>query len=122
MTSNSNICGSEDLKQKIGSFISSWGGGVSFVELEQHIPGFRGDYSIGFEDKNIWFWFHCSSESIDAIDELLKEGRISIKTTTPLVYIADGGMPNVPMAKGNRTYKTPRWLPVVFNPVRGKKV
>ena len=114
MTSNS-----EGLKQKIASFINR-GGSVSFVELEQHIPAFRGDYSIGFEDKNIWFWFHCSSESIDAIDELLKEGRISIKTTTPLVYMHDGRMPSLPVAKRIMTYKTPRWLPVVFNPVKGK--
>ena len=114
MTSNS-----EGLKQKIASFINR-GGSVSFVELEQHIPAFRGDYCYGHQANNILFWPECSLESINAIRELINEGCISMSLTTPLVYMHDGRMTSLPVAKRIMTYKTPRWLPVVFNPVKGK--
>ncbi len=35
--------------------------------------------------------------------------------TQLLVYLVDGQVPSLPLARSPRTYKKPHWLPVAFN-------
>ncbi len=92
--------------------------GVSFVELRNAVgESFNGDWLMVASNDypNIVLWFGLSRAALTALRELLEEGVITMRPTTPLVYMADGAMPNVPIAKQRRKYKTERWLPVVFN-------
>lgn len=102
------------MKESILEYVKEKSGGVSFVELANNIPGFSGDYSIGV-GKNIWYWFFMSEEAADALRELIDEGGIHLALSDILVYMVDGGIPNVPIAKRLREYKKPRWLPTVVN-------
>lgn len=103
------------MKNKILRKFQELGDGISFAGLS-HIEGFKGDFMYGFPDKNIYFWFSCSEEAIDAIEELISEGAIVLKPTVELVYLMDGIMPrNKKVAKKFRTYVEERWLPVVLN-------
>ena len=91
-------------------------GGVSFVELEMHVPDFEGDYMFGYGDNNVYMWFGMSRQAMDCIDELLKESKITAKRSSVMVYAIDGKVPTFEVAKRpfNHKYKTPRWLPIVF--------
>ena len=91
-------------------------GSVSFVELSK-IDGFKGNLSMELDDKNIILWDGISKEFLHSLEELMKEKRIYLKSTTILVYMADGAMLRLPIANSLRKYKNPRWLPVVFNHV-----
>lgn len=95
-------------------------GGISFVELENRFD-MKGNMEWGFEDKNIWFWFGMSEGAIAALKGLLDAGRIQMKRTTILVYMCDGAVPRMPIAKQIRKYKSEHWLPIVFNPTAEAK-
>lgn len=106
------------MKEKILNLVKSNGGGTSFVELQNGINGFVGKYAFSSErlaEKNIWMWFTCSNEAVDALSELVKERKIFLKATSFWVYLVDGCVPGIPMAKQSRKYKKERWLPTVLN-------
>ncbi len=103
------------LKADIITTIKEKGGGVSMVELENSIPEFSGDYLFGNADMNIWWWFRCSIDACDALAELVREEKITAKPTDVLVYLIDGAVPQVPIAKQIKPYKKERWIPVVLN-------
>lgn len=102
------------MKEQILNIIQQLKGGVSFVQLEHRIEGFSGDLMWGVEG-NIFFWFSLSQEAINALESLNKEGLIELKPTQLLVYLIDGAIPDAPIAKQHRKYKSPHWLPIVFN-------
>jgi hypothetical protein len=102
-----------ELEDKIHQFIKTRGGGVTYVELS-NIEGFKGDYQIGDEEHNIWFWHSVSLEAAKAINKLVLEGKIVRKESMLLVYAYEGQILNMPIAKKVRTYKKPHWLPIVF--------
>lgn len=105
-----------ELETKILQRIRHIGCGESFVGLHS-IEGFSGDLMFGDREKNIWTWFWCSQEAVEALAHLLETGLVEVKPTSPLVYAIEGMLPQVPIAKQPRVYKSPRWLPVVLNPV-----
>lgn len=107
----------EAIKQAIMERIEQLGGSVSFAELAT-IDGFHGDFMIGNEQYNVWWWFCVSAAAIDAISALAIEGKIKLKPCDPMVYLIDGRVPTYPVAKRVQRYKSPHWLPVVVNPVR----
>lgn len=101
------------MKQIILDYIKRRGH-VSYAELSRDIEGFNGD----FEDQlkpNLILWSGLSLEASIAIDELVKERAININAASALVYMIDGIMPNLPIAKRVQAYKKPHWLPVTFN-------
>lgn len=105
------------LADQIEQFISSRKH-VSFVELVNRFPRIKGDLSLCFgKTQNIILW-NGISESFGDIFEFLWRERCSIciVPTSPIVYMADGAVPNMPLAKGNYGYKSPHWSPVVLNP------
>ena len=108
----------DSMASEISAFIGTTGS-VSFVELANRIDGFKGDRSWEVSEKNICLWSGVSLRAVEAISGLLNTRQIKMTSTDPLVYMCDGGMLNLPIAKQNRKYKSLRWLPVVFN--RGDK-
>jgi hypothetical protein len=90
---------------------------VSFMELEREIDGFKGgDYEWILDPWNIVLWAGMTKEAIDAMLLLREKHLIHPTATTLLVYMIDGGMPRLPLAKRKVVYKKPHWIPVVFNP------
>lgn len=100
----------QNIKIGILEMLRSKGNGLSFVQLST-IDGFNGDASIEVENKNIHLWFHCSINAVDALSQLLNERQIEIHPTSHLTYVVDGQIPRYPVARQDRIYKSPRWMP-----------
>jgi hypothetical protein len=109
------------IKSAILQKLEEHGGGVSFAELSG-IKGFGGDIWYGFPEKNIYYWFSCSRNAVDALDELLREGKMELRGTTRLVYFAGNIRPKYPIAKQKRRYTTTRWLPALLYPVASRRL
>jgi hypothetical protein len=90
---------------------------VSFYELEESIDGFYGDQAWGVPEKNMFFWTRLSVEAGAALQELIDEKLIKMTPSSVLVYQIDGFVTTMQVAKEITAYKTPRWFPVVFNPI-----
>lgn len=97
---------------------------VSFVELKKHIGDrFNGNCEIELTKwKNCILWTGVSSEFADSLYECLYNRKtIETKPTDTLVYLIDGIMLKLPIAKrgpkDKKQYKDKHWLPVVFNPI-----
>lgn len=92
--------------------------GVSFVEL-MRLFGDEAKGDIGIEiSPNCFVWTGMSQEFADAVMDCWRRGAVVPFSVTILVYWADGCVLMLPMAKQWRKegYKTPHWLPIVFNP------
>jgi hypothetical protein len=94
-------------------------GSVSFAELER-IEGFKGDREMCVEDKNVVLWSGMSDTAIDALNELRSQGKIHAKGASLLVYMIDGMVLHLPLARSPRKYKKPHWAPTVFNAGPGR--
>lgn len=103
------------MKNKILEYIEKMKSGVSMAELHNHIEGFKGEYELySPKTKNVVLWSGISKKAADAISELLREKKITMTSTTPLVYYVDGNALDLPILKSDRIPKKPHWLPVVF--------
>ena len=88
-------------------------GAVTFAELS-HIPGFDGSFVLSVRD-NLVIWPHCSELAAKVMRDLQRENLIVMRQTQIFTYAVDGLIPQMPVAKSVRDYKSPRWLPVVFD-------
>ncbi len=111
---------SESIKNDILKVIKNYRNGVSFVDLTNHVEGFYGDCQYQLAD-NFYIWLEISEDAIKALDELVSENKITPTFTTPLIYLHDGKMPNMPIAKKLGAYKTPHFMPTVFSYVNQEK-
>lgn len=91
---------------------------VTFPELGNAFKDFSGDHQIGAFNKNIILWSGVSQKVVDIIVSLQTKKKIRFQTggDTMLCYAIDGGMLNLPVAKKERPYKAPHWLPVLIRP------
>jgi hypothetical protein len=97
--------------------------GTSFVEIETAlaIAGHETNGHLGIEDPrypNLFIWAGVNQEFMDALNELLRVKAVHWRATSLLVYLADGKMLSLPIAKsvpGPGGFKKPRWIPVVVN-------
>lgn len=91
---------------------------VSWVEIVQHLgEKASGDFELSWEGKsfsNIVLWSGISKEVSDAVLNMMNEKRIHPHVAATLVYLCDGAMMKLPIAKSIRHYKKPHWLPVVY--------
>lgn len=95
---------------------------VSFAELTGRFDDTEGDLDYGDIKLNLVYWANVSETLIKTIQALLKSGKIYARNTTPFVYIADGQMLRLPIAKrSNWKYKEPHWMPVILNPISNLK-
>lgn len=114
---NSNM----DLKDKLYFLIKNTGN-VSFADMLE-IKGAKGDCNFELKNEkysNVLLWQGLTKEAIDGLTELVDEGKIVFKPTTPLVYFMDGHYLNLPIAEKEEHYKELHWLPVVMNVSKNK--
>ena len=99
--------------------------GVSMVEIMNALRAegvsADGEMVAYWPYEPVVLWINMSQEAIDEVGELLKDPRIEVSTTTPMVYMIDGLVPQMPTAnvksvERRHPYKSERWLPVEFNP------
>lgn len=89
-------------------------GGVSFAELEREIEGFKGNLALFFPNcPNLILWPWVSLEAVGALNSITE--IVEVKPCSLMVYMADGKIPDMQIAKRVSAYKTERWLPVTFS-------
>ena len=89
---------------------------VSMIEI-MRLPGTEGEFT--FEAfNNCIIWDSISQEGLEAISSLMWGNLIEPHGASVLIYLIDGGHLKLPLAKKERAYKHPHWLPIVFEPVK----
>lgn len=93
---------------------------VSFVDLSEHVEGFKGDcnYMVNEEKcPNVILWVGVSIDAVRALCELLRNKVLDLIPCDFFTYLLDGVSLRLPIAgvKRFRGYKELHWLPVVFN-------
>jgi hypothetical protein len=101
-----------ELKEEIYNFVKTRRF-VSFAEIVLQFG--EGDETIELKDYNIVLWANLRSDVAEAILELLRERKLFLIPTHVLVYIIDGRVLSLPVAKRLRKYKKLHWLPVVLD-------
>lgn len=100
---------------------------VTFAELGRRMePYFEVEGTIALElAPNVILWLGMSEAFADAIKQLQREKRIWAWPSSLMVYMIDGGMLRLPIAKrlAEKGYKREHWLPVTFRiqEPRGRK-
>jgi hypothetical protein len=96
--------------------------GVSFVELERAAGADAGgDYLVANKacnDANVCWWAGASLEFSTAVVQLFAERLIDVHPCEKLIYLIDGRMPVMPIARrpsATRPYRELHWLPVAFS-------
>lgn len=104
------------MKDRIMKAMGELHSGVSFVELSRRVEGFSGDFQM-LIGNNVVLWANMSEEMIDALFDLRDSQQIHFWPTSLLVYLYDGAMLQMPIAKRptKKGYAAPHWLPSVIN-------
>ena len=89
--------------------------GVSFVELTHRVDGGKGDWEIALFGGSLVLWTGLSKPLIDLLTSLREEKAIVCVPGPSLVYMIDGEMLRLPIAKRYKAYKTPHWLPCTWS-------
>ena len=93
------------LEDRVVAFITERGGGVSFVELEREFPEeFEGqEHALNLTDyDNIMLWQPVSLAMAGALNTASTNGRIVIESAPQIVYLVDGKVPMMPIARKAR--------------------
>lgn len=104
----------EEMGKRIVEFVAGRGS-TSFPEIIAAI----GSEAVGDQEwhiaPNTILWVNMSPRFIDAFQ--LVKPMVWPTPSSPLVYAMDGAMLDPPVAKriSRGGYKTPHWMPVVFN-------
>jgi len=101
------------IKAAIVKKLREEGNGITFANLST-IPGFEGEAEIEYNSKNIFIWGDCSLDAVTAIKELLNEQMIELHPTPVLTYLVSGHASRYAVARSDRAYSTPHWLPMVL--------
>ena len=103
------------MQQAILDLIARLGGGVSFIELCQRVEGFAGPHACTLNG-HVVLWQGVSDAGIEALSQLQANGQIAFVACSPLVYLIDGQMLRLPIAKRrHHAYKRPHWYPVTLS-------
>jgi hypothetical protein len=102
------------IKAKLLAYIREHKSGLSFINLKDAASeDAEGPYDLSHARfRNIVYWAYLSLEFTEAITQLEREEVIEYVPTLPLVYMVDGRVLSLPIAKRVRAYKKPHWLPV----------
>ncbi len=94
----------------------------SFVNLRDFLADkieVEGSFALCAPERpNTVFWAGMSEEFCDLMVPLLRQRRIHLWPTSPLVYLVDGCLLRLPIAKRpsrHRDYKEEHWLPTVLS-------
>jgi hypothetical protein len=95
----------------------------SFYNIEQIFEEFEFDY---YEEgkflavpnnTNTILWVDWNDEAMDLLTEVIDENDFNLSTAHPIVYMIDGKMVNLPIAKNfSHPYKYARWIPTLLVP------
>jgi len=107
------------LAQDIYEYVRDMGGGTTFAEL-LNCGILRGDGDYLFRigpNRTLLLWTNLHAFEIDAFRYAVVEKMIEPHPTTPMVYMFDGQMLDLPVAKRPPKvgYKETHWLPTVYN-------
>jgi len=94
---------------------------VTYAELTRRYgEQAKGDYQHHMPSMNIIFWPGMSEKFVEALEALSqsKPKRIHPHPSSLLVYLIDGGMLELPLARRppKNGYKKPHWAPMSFRP------
>ena len=94
-------------------------GGVSLVEVENIFSengfDYTGDCMLATSAPNIIMWADWNAEAVAILKEIIDMGA-EFSCSSILIYLYDGKMLNIPIAKSAKGYKKElHWLPVVLN-------
>ena len=90
--------------------------GTSFVDVEHELDRlgypYVGDYDVALPG-NVVIWAGWTQDAAELVNDLLRARRVHLNATSPLTYVIDGKLLNLPIAKRPpaRGYKTARWAP-----------
>lgn len=91
---------------------------VSMVEvsrfLEENGVPIKGDLAFVLSEPNIALWAGMSQEFSDVMHSINERGKVTIEPASLLVYLIDGAMLRMPLAKRppKKGYKETHWAPV----------
>jgi hypothetical protein len=107
----------EQMAEKILALVIEKRGGVTYVEIMNRIGDEAKGNCCAEMRPNLLVWYGMSQTLVDAVNLLLKDGKIEWHSTLVLTYLADGAALRLPIAKSmpKDGFKKPRWMPVVFN-------
>lgn len=111
----------EQLEKRIYDYIKA-NAGTSFVEIEDEFQrlgyDWQGDKDIrSGEFENMIFWLGWNAETVAAMIKVLMRSDIKIEAVSSFIYVIDGNMLEMPLAKRQQDYKEPHWAPVVLSVV-----
>ena len=106
-------CAVNNIRSAIAAYLRHRSG-ISLIEMCRDIVGFAGDKTWIIADANLVVWPGMSDEAVEAMMAMIVTEEITPTVTTPFVYLYDGGMVDMPVAKSLKQYKTKRWIPLVF--------
>lgn len=89
---------------------------VSFAELKSHFRGASGDLCMGCVYANVYTALNVSEKLAEVVNAAIEKERIYGQTCSVMVYMVDGELANIPLARSARHYKKPRWLPMALRP------
>jgi hypothetical protein len=112
------------IRDTIVDTITRLGSGTSFAEILRDLERAgidpSGHVAVANDDlwdRNIVLWANLSDEVVDELADLVGNQVIEYSPTSYLVYLVDGRMLSLPIAKQpRRHYKSLRWLPVTLGP------
>lgn len=95
---------------------------VSFIEIQNYFGDkleVRGGHAIDAPEPfgNVIVWCGMSETLSAALLKELNSKHLFMHSCAYLVYLIDGGTPNLPVAKRACTYKELHWLPVCLRRV-----
>jgi hypothetical protein len=105
----------------IENYIKKNKNGISFAEIERELEtnniNPKGNYWLPYKSyKNMYIWINMSENFIKAIITLFKEFKIQLVECSPIVYLVDGLVLNLPIARGKeRDYTQEHWLPMIIH-------
>lgn len=104
-----------DLEKSILGFVRLWGH-VTFPELLSALEPYfhvRGERAL-YLRPNLILWLGVSEQLTQILERMAKTGSLYFQPCHFLVYCCDGVMLRLPIARRQRPYTKPHWLPVTL--------
>ena len=113
-----NLCDAEDVFLDLVGIQKH----TSFADLEKTLVKYNLVFKDGVQHQiasskypNIIIWQSSNKLLIDAFYELDDQHKLKLEPAHESVYVMDGLVPNMPVAKSARNYEEYHWYPVTFS-------
>ena len=112
----------EELGDALVEFMSKRKRGISFADINKFFAqqgiDYKGEQALTMtEYPSIIYWANWNELAVNAYLYMTDKLKIEMTSCSELVYIADGMLPKMAIAKSIRNYQSNRWLPVVMEVV-----